>query len=307
MALTPEEKSDFLSKTSNYLQDCSMEEKNNHLNKLKEYLDSYDKNFPETKISQLKKDLGGPAIVANNLLFQAGKKIQHQESLSIIHYLLILSLVTFIGFTSLIGFVVYRFSPLVSINEDRIQILGGLVDIDSKLGSFKVGDDYQFNQSSYENVFEGALDLSEELEDLSLQFYRGQIEISTTDALKISWDCKLENEPSETFIKEEKEALQIDLKPYGGVDCTLKVPSKLKLTIVGENGKIDLIEPLNDSYINLKNGLVIITPHPEYKYRFDTQIENGLSDDFFKSLNDPNGIEIKVEIENGSLKQGNGK
>jgi hypothetical protein len=67
--------------------------------------------------------------------------------------------------------------------------------------------------------------------------------------------------------------------------------------------KIDVIAPPNDLYIQLLNGLVNINPDSELSYRMDLKVQRGMIDRTLLEQNIEDGIEIKVEIENGSIQK----
>ena len=134
-----------------------------------------------------------------------------------------------------------------------------------------------------------------------IEFDRGQMEITYVDSNRLNWECKISSEPSEGFITQEKELVTISLKKSGGADCTFKLPSKLKYTVNGDAGKVDVIAPANDTFVQLGSGLVGIAPDSEATYRFDLRVGQGTVDDGFRDISQDNGIEIKVDLGTGRV------
>lgn len=285
-----------------FLGELNTQERQEALEALRSMMEKYLESSSEKNVLSLFKKIGGPKILANQILLKNNKKLI-PLGLERLHATAIMMLGLALAFILFLTYAIYRFTPIVSVKPERIQLLGGTIDIDSRLGSFKFGSDFEFRESEYENIFDGSLDIEESLEDLSIQFERGQLDIETAEDGKFTWKCKLESEPNDQFFKNEKETLLINLVQYGGGQCVFKVPTQLKLTINGSSGKVDLIDLANDTYVQLANGLVSLSLNPELKYRLDTKVSNGSVDPTFKNLKDEGGIEIKVDLGNGRIQK----
>lgn len=302
--VTEQEVQDFLTKTEIYLADIPMSERQTSLSEWKEKIKDYMEAFPEANFTQLKLDLGGPKVVSNLIRFQNKAPLKsYPKHMGTKIILLIFSMAIF-TLVSTVGFLWWKFTPIFSTNDERTLVLGGLIDIDRQLGQVKVGDTYDFSESNYKNIFEGTYEVPiNSTEDIALEFDRGQLEVSFTDETRITWSCKVSTEPSDTFIKQETELVTVSLRGIGGSDCNFKIPSKMKYTISGDEGRINVIAPPNDTFIQLGNGSVNLYPDSEQSYRYDLKVSQGIIDPYFDEQTIADGLEIKVELINGTIQK----
>jgi hypothetical protein len=294
---------DFLRKTGEFLTELPLDARELALDEWRQILRAYAQNNPHTDWTKLKLTIGGPRGLANIIRLKLGHPLQPNPNSNIKRAVLMTVMISLAVTALLIGFVWWKFTPLLSVEEDRVQVLGGLIDIDGQLGQVKVGDNFEFSEAQYKNIFEGTFPVPESIEDTVIEFDRGQLEISYTPDNLIAWNCKVSSEPSDGFIGQEKDVIVVNLKSVGGTDCSFKVPSRMKHTINGDAGKIDLIAPSNDTFVQLGNGLVSITPDSELSYRFDLKAGHGLVDGSFSKMSSENGIEIKVDLGNGQIQK----
>ncbi len=300
--ITERDIQDFLAKTENFLPELPLEARQKFRDQWSEKLRRYLEARGAKGFEKLKRDLGGPRGLANVVRIDHQLPLHRKNGSERTFFAVFAALL--LSFAGATVFLLWKFSPLLQISEDRVKILGGLVDIDGQMGQLKVGDSFEFTDSQFKNVFEGSYDIAEGgVEDLVIEFDRGQLELLYTQESKLVWTCKVASEPSEGFIKHEKELVTMGLKDIGGADCSLKLPSKLKHTITGDMGKIDVIAPANDTFIQLGSGLVSVAPDPEYNYRLDLKVGTGTISSALQSLSQDEGIEIKVELGTGSIQK----
>ena len=295
---------DFLAKTEMFLQEMPQSDRQMALEEWRGHLVQYQRNNIGADFLRIKRLLGGPRALANIIRLKHSMPLKGSRAQSTRQAVLLLMGLASLVMIMLVGIFWWKFTPIITVEESRVQVLGGLIDIDNRLGQVKVGDSFEFSDSSYKNVFEGSYEIpDEQVEDVLIEFDRGQLEVSYVDANRINWDCKIVSEPSEGFITQEKELITFSLKNSGGSDCTLKLPNKLKYTINGGAGKVDVIAPANDTFVQLGSGLVQIAPDSEASYRFDLRVGQGMVDSAFSTLSQEGGIEIKVEVGTGSVQK----
>lgn len=295
---------DLLRKTEEHLSTLTVEERESALNELRETLRSYAHTVPGADFYKVKQAVGGPRGLANMLLLKARRPLEFSNYQANRRIVMVTLIASVIAFFMLLGFLWWKFTPILSVENDRVQVLGGLIDIDGQLGQVKFGDSYEFSDSQFKNVFEGSYEVPTEMvEDVQIEFDRGQLEVIYTQETRINWNCKLSNEPSDGFIRQEKDLLIVSFKNIGGVDCQVKVPAKLSYTITGDAGKVDLVAPAADTFVQLGNGMVTIAPDSEYSYKFDLKLGQGLVDPAFNGLSQDDGLEIKVELGNGQIQK----
>jgi hypothetical protein len=298
--ITEQDVQDFWRKTEAFLADLPQSDREVAKQKWIEELRAYGQARGAIDFVRVKRSLGGPRGLANTILLQHKLPLNPARTLEQSVFLILG--IGFLSFTLFVSVLWWKFTPIFTVKDDRVQILGGLIDIDQQLGQVKIGDDYEYSESQFRNVFEGSYEIPQDLvEDVQIEFDRGQMEITYSNDEKIVWTCKVTAEPSEGFIRQEKELVVVNLKSVGGTDCSIKVPSRLKYTITGDAGKIDVIAPTNDTFVQLGNGIVQISPDSEFSYRFDLKVGQGIVAPEFTQISQEEGIEIKVELGNGKI------
>lgn len=304
--VSEQEIQDFLTKIESYLDDIPSSERQSGLLEFKNKLQSYQDAHPQFNFLQLKMSLGGPQLVANQIRLNQNQPLRTIKSQNVNRFALIFFALSFFTFTALMGVVWWKLTPFYSSTEEKIVVLGGLIEIDRQLGQAKIGDSFDFGATTYKNIFEGTFEVpATTTEDVTLEFDKAQLELTFTQDSRISWNCKVSDEPSDSFIKQEKELVTISLVGVGGSDCVFKLPSRLKYIVTGDSGKLDVIAPPNDLLVQLTNGIVAIAPDSELSYHFDLAVTSGFIDSNLKSLSVDDGIEIKVELANGSIQRKN--
>jgi hypothetical protein len=294
---------DFLNKVEAHLQDLDLPVRQAALDEWRSTLHQYLQKMPDTDFLRLKRLLGGPRGVANTIRLQKGVSLKGSNASSTRQAVVWVLGSGALVFVLLLTFLWWKFTPLINISDERVQILGGLIDIDGQLGQVKMGDSFEYTDPQYKNFFEGNYEIPAEVEDMIVEFDRGQIELSYTPDNRLSWSCKVSTEPSDGFIRQEKEAVVVSLKNLGGSDCTFKLPSRLKHTINGDAGKVVVLAPANDTFVQLGSGLVEITPDSEVTYRFDVRVGTGAVDGDFAALSKDQGVEIKVDVGTGRVQK----
>lgn len=304
MSMNEIEIKDFLSKTEAYLAVLDVSTRQAQLDEWGETLRRYAEANPGSDSLRIRRLLGGPRGLANVILLRQGQPLKGTKASSTRQVLGWLVLGGTGLFLLLVAFLWWKFTPLIDVREDRVQMLGGLIDIDGQLGQVKFGDSFEYSDSQYKNLFEGSYEIpTEEVEDLILEFDRGQMELTYTDDNRLSWNCKVTTEPSEGFIRQQKEAVVVSFKHLGGADCSFKLPTRLKHTVNGDAGKVDLIAPANDTFVQLGSGLVTVSPDAEATYRFDVRVGQGQVDAELEKLSQEGGIEIKIDVGTGRVQK----
>lgn len=304
--VTEQEIQDFMTKIESYLEDMPISERQSSLLEFKNKLSAYRDTYPDHNFTKLKMSLGGPQLVANQMRFDKNFLLRSIPQQRLNRFALLFFGLCFLTFSSLVGVIWWKFTPFYSSNEEKTVILGGLIEIDRQLGQMRVGDTFDFGETTYKNIFEGTFEVpTSSTEDVTLEFDKGQMELVFTQDSRITWNCKVSNEPSDSFIKQEKELVTVSLRGVGGAECVFKLPSRLKYIVSGDSGKLDIIAPPTDILVQLTNGIVALSPDTELSYRFDLNVENGFVDPQLRDISVEDGIEIKVELSNGSVQKKN--
>lgn len=117
-------------------------------------LDAKEKN-PEQSIESILTSIGEPETVANRYLIERGLKPGKASRSPIVKWLTIGFLGTFGIFVVFVISILWFFSPILKIDEEqnRVEILGGMIDINGTEGSLKLGGDLKIKGKDflYEN------------------------------------------------------------------------------------------------------------------------------------------------------------
>lgn len=228
-----------------------------------------------------------------------------KKKVSIVGLFFKFSAVMFLLFLGFLSFLVWKFTPIIQVDEEsnRVVILGGLIDIDGKAGKLKVGDEYHFSHESFTNDFQASVSLNESQDEVLVNFTSGSFNLKTSEDENFVLDCKLASPPGPDLIAQEDELVKIDFSKIEGLNCALAVPIDKRLTIEGKHGSIMVPAPEYNLYVELENGKVYISPGDEVDYKFSLNIaneDNGFIGDFESSDNDT-AYEIRINLDDGAI------
>lgn len=215
------------------------------------------------------------------------------------------SALMFIIFLGFLSFLIWKFTPVIKIDEEshRIVILGGLIDIDGKAGKLKLGDEYHYSHEGFSNDFQASINLNESQDEVLINFVSGSFNLKTSEDENFVLDCKLASPPSTEIISQENELIKINFNKIDGLNCSLHIPVDKRLTIEGSNASIVVPTPEYNLYVELENGKVYLSPEEEIDYNYGLHIEN-TDNSFigdFESSNDENAYEIRIHLHSGAI------
>lgn len=273
---------------------------------IEQHIEEALEKYSDKTLGNILEDLGSPERVANHYRLDRGLKTFKPDRHPIFKWLSI----TFLGsiglFLVFMLTLVWKFTPVFEVDEknQRVVILGGLIDINATSGKMKIMDEYKFVDNKFTNHFDGSIDFPrEEYDELVINFKSGILNLSTSPDAKLTWNCKLEVEPNEDFMDRNKGVVVINLENYEGVDCEIGVPSEVKLTVDGKDAQISVSDAEFDTYIEIENGSVFFNYNPEVDYSYDLKVENGTVAPDFTSSNEKDAYETKIYIDNGSIQK----
>ncbi len=264
---------------------------------------------PNSSLGTILAALGEPEAVANRYLMERGLKPGRAPRTPIIKWLTI----GFLGTMGLICltfvFVIWRFTPLIAIDEksDHIILLGGVIDVDGKAGRVKIGsfevtdddDDEDHSSSAKKMVGSEELDASA-IHAVRIPFENGKIELETSRDNRVHWSCKLNVKGESARPHIEASVYSFDFGNNPNIRCEFQVPANVKALLEGKNAKLSIERPLGDVDVTLHNGKVSVEPDPETKYHYDLDVQHGMVGEF-DSSNDPKAFEIKIHLSNGVI------
>lgn len=259
--------------------------------------------YPDKSIKSILEDLGPASKLANHYRLDSGFKTFKPTKHPVLTFLTVGFLGTILISVISIGVLIWKFTPIIKIDEDnqRFMLLGGLIDINGKSGKIKVVDQYQFVQNKYNNEFEGSYLLDSKQDELLIHFSTGVLNLKSSQTRDVIWTCKLETPPTKDVINLKNDSVKLNFDEFGGGSCTIEVPIDLKLTVEGNEGEITLVEPEFDAFIDLNDGNILLQHSPEVEYKYSIRVKNGTKGKFPKSSEKDNAYEIQLELKNGSI------
>jgi hypothetical protein len=259
---------------------------------------------PNATVDSVLQALGEPETVANRYLAERGQSFVKPSISPIVKWLVVGFLGTFALLLVFAGAVLYRFSPLIKVdNKDHVTLLGGAIDID---GAEIKGGHGSWSFSSGSGGFGGGHQVTgraavlAENGSLLIQAKNGKIHVQNSDDASLRWDCRIDKGKPDPAVHYQEKAMVLDLTYASGILCDLFVPAKHALKLQMENGKIFVEKPKYGLDVSLTNGKILIQPDPALAYRYDVRVERGVTDEFTSSRR-ADAIFIKAFVENGQM------
>lgn len=243
--------------------------------------------------------LGEPETVANRFLMERGLQMGKPPKSPIVKWLVVGFLGTF-GIVMLsVVLLVWRFSPVISVDEkgDRVSILGGMIKVDGDSGEVHIGSK-KFSEKTF-GRFDGfkAVDPKKTVRIL---FSNAKIEILPSEDGNLRWDCKYSSFTGTPTVTEDRGNVSLNIDQSEGSKCDIRVPKVQKTLVKGGNGKIELVRVQSPIDVEVSNGKIEVVPDKGRKYRYDTQVTNGVVD-HLESSQDADAIPIRITLANGRV------
>lgn len=298
--IVPAKLEEYLSRLDRLLSSISVSEKAEIITEIKSHvLEAMERENAQDP-GKVLLALGEPEQVASKYLLERGLKPQRPPKHPVLKWVTIgfLGTVTLIMTFSLI--LLWKFTPLISVDDtnDRVMILGGLIDVNGNKGSVKVGPMSIHDDSEY-GKFKGTMPLDlTKIRNFEIAFRNAKIDLSNSDQGLLAWECV--GVGSEHFIRKEKDEVKVDLTTGSYPKCSLKIPAGIWVSVFGNNGKLGIEKPHFNLKIQMDNGVVKLSPDSNKKYKFSNSIVNGKSD-YFESSASKEAIVISVSLINGRI------
>lgn len=288
----------YLAQLDKALKQISVGDRSDIITEIKSHiLESIERN-PDQNLNQVLAALGEPETVANRYLLERGFKPGKPAKVPMIKWLTIGFLGT-IGMTFLfITFMVWKFSPLIQVDEetDRVILLGGIIDIDGHAGSVNV-DGMQVGSHQYEG--EEAIDVAK-VQTVAINFKNGKFNFTTSKDNKITWNCKLGGSHENPTISHDGSAYKMSFDNASSVKCTISIPAKVALMVEGMNGKLQIERPRFPVDVRLMNGAISFDGDKDQNYKFATSVVNGKVTNL-NSSEAPDALPMKFALTNGKI------
>ena len=127
-------------------------------------------------------------------------------------------------------FLVSKFTPLIKVDDKkgRVIILGGLIDVNSDLGTVKINDHFDMNMKNTHS-FKGE-QIINNVKNIVFHFSNGKFTVLTSQNSKMKWDCKLSQQVTNNPITiDKKQNIFLNFSNFKGVQCDLFIPKSKEL------------------------------------------------------------------------------
>jgi hypothetical protein len=294
----------YLFELEKYLSDLGPSDRSKIIVSTEQHIQDALQKYSDKTLADILDDLGPAQKVANHHRLDLGLKTFKPERHPILKWLSITILGSMGLFLIFILTLVWKFTPIFEIDEEkqRIVILGGLIDINGVSGKVKIMDEYRFVENKFANQFDGSIDYSqEEYDEVVINFKSGILTINPATEAKLSWNCKLEVPPNSEFIDRSSKSVVINLEQYNGISCDISIPHDTSLTIDGKDAQVTINNAQFDTFVEINNGIVYFNNNPEVEYKYELNVKNGIVSNDFQSSKVVNAYEIKINVKNGSI------
>lgn len=272
----------YLNRLDRALSAIAVSERAEIITEIKSHILEAQQRSPERSLGSILDSFGEPETVANRYIMERGLKPTPPPKSPVIKWLMIGLLGTFGMFCATALIIIFKFSPLIEVNEKegKVRILGGLIKVDENMaGDLRIDADIDVNDGSSQQVSgEHKVDLKKSR--LAIPFGNAKIDVETAADDRLLWSCKIIKGASGEIFTANQNNFTLDLKKSGGAKCHVRIPAGVATEINGANGKIHMIRPRFDTTVKVMNGKVSLVPDTTQPYEFDTSVVNGKADAF---------------------------
>lgn len=300
----------YLDRLEKSLGTISVSEKAEIIIEIKSHIMDATENDPEHSTQNAINSLGVPEQVAKKYLDERGleaPKLNLPKAPSAKWFVL--------GFLGLIGMfmlfiliLVFSFTPFIKVDEDkgRVQILGGLIDINERTfdaivddkdkknfkfeGSLKIGDDANELSAGIKEINEN------DPKEIKMNFLNGKasFEASTTD--KLEYSCKTDK----LIDSGTKHVKNFDFSNTNAAKCKFKVPKDYSIKIKAINAKFSFDQVAANIDLKATNGKIDFKPAKGIDYNYNFKITNGKISNY-NSSNNKEAYQVKMTLLNGKI------
>jgi hypothetical protein len=301
-------KQDYLKQLETFLTPLTSEQRAQCIVRVSERIDDLQKHSPDQKISLLLASLGEPKALAMqffnelNIPWKLPEKPVAKNSL--FKKLLLTSITLFTLFAVGISLLVWKFTPIVEINEEtgRVQFFGGLIDINEDLGQLNTRSKIVV-QDQNNNHYSGKESIDTDLFQLvSIDFKQAKLIIKNSIDQTISYQCQSERLDQDVKIIQDTPEYYLQIPDVENIACKIYLPTDIKIKIRGNDSAIKFSFIENDLDFKATSGRVGFAPAPDVQYRYRLSNSNGTIDKFENS-NRQSVKQINIELESGSIER----
>jgi hypothetical protein len=291
----------YLARLDKSLGPIAISEKADIITEIKSHVMEALENDESTNMNEVLASLGEPEQVANRYLMERGLKPNRPAKHPIVKWITIGFLGTF-GISAFVFLIlIWKFSPLVKVDEEKgqVQILGGLIDVNEKQGKVKIGKDFELNVQ--ENEFSGQQDTKTNgIELVKIDFSNGKVRVEPSLNEEVIYKCKVVGKFNSTGPVVSEKMLNFEMSKTTAAKCKIELPERVSLQIEGTNGDVEIKNVKSDINVNLMNGKIKFSPDGKSFYKYNSSVLNGKTDEFVSSDSEE-AYKINFNIVNGKI------
>jgi hypothetical protein len=268
------------------------------------------------------REIGDPYQVAQDFLQERGLRAVRKSSgaaRSFFKVLLTTFAILFLMTVAGAGYLVWRFSPLVQVDEGtgRVKLLGGYIDLDGKEGQIRIGGSL-INTDEFDRSYTVSRSWDPGTQALEAIFTNGSLAVSQSVDRRLHIQCRMKGGQAPTPFSAHLGKAILNLGDTEGSKCEVQLPAGVGANVRGHNGKIileNLDAPVQAELAQgrivlarpgaavsarVENGMIQLEPDPSRSYRYEAKVELGTQDPL-ESSTDPQAIPIQLAVKRGSL------
>lgn len=289
----------YLTALDRALGQISVSDRSDIITEIKSHVLEAEARDPQSNLKTVLDSLGEPENVANRYLIERGIKPGRPSISPVVKWLTIGFLGTFGILAVLFVTVLWRFTPVLKVNEDsgQVVILGGLIEIN---GASVEGSTSRNKSASADHSFDGDSQVdATKISTIKIDFTNGQFDISPSSDSKLHWSCTTKGGKPTASEENQSRAFVFNFKSTE-VDCDIEVPQGIALMLEGSNGEVNLDRPQAQTAVKLDNGQIDVTPDETKQYKYEASVVNGSSQGAVSS-SAPDAIPLKLAVTNGNI------
>lgn len=252
----------------------------------------------EKSMTEVLEELGRPEQVASKYLLERGLELQKPPRHPLMKWLIIGFLGTLGIIAVFVAIIIWRFTPLVHVDEEKgqVKIMGGMINVNGNSETLK---NLKINKgvNDFTEQFSGERKIDEELTKIFLKFSNTSLKIKPSEGKNLQYECETNGTPR---VSENKEELIFNFKSLAMADCLFFIPADIDIEVNASNGKFNFYELQNNLIFEGANGRVKFKPHEQIGYDYDVLLRNGKRDAFQNSKGSKT-YKVKISLINGRI------
>lgn len=192
---------------------------------------------PQQSIDSILHAMGAPESVANRYLLERGLKPTKPPISPAVKWIVIGFMGTAAMLLLFVGTLAWKLSPILKIDEraGRVVILGGLIDVNEKEGTVKVGPMHIEGKKGGWTTYAGNRPVRDR--EITIRIDDGRLEIVEHEGADFAWNCRGASSTRGAAMIETPQAIGLDVHDNHGVRCEIAVPKGVDLSINGKTSR----------------------------------------------------------------------